>query len=185
MIDEAVAAHYEAVLGQPTRKASFTIAGLPVRVQKWDTSANPFGVAFYGSIGASSEPLPGMPASHRVEFFIGLLPEEDGVARPLAMVATDSATHGSALGNGQTVTYPEPLWAGTEMRSFLVLRPQVEMVPDLVLPDGEHVEFLQLVPIFADELELKASEGSDKLMATFEAAGVRFWDPRRGPLQFR
>src|SRR5690348_9709442 len=148
MILDDVKQHYVAVFGDPSRRASFRIDSYTAEVFKWEPSANPHGVAFYSSIGASRDPLSGLEPSHRVEFFIGFLPEQDGVARPLAMVAIDPILHGSALGPGQTVTYPEPLWTGTEMCSLLILRPQHALVPDLVLDDGVHVEFLQLVPIY-------------------------------------
>ena len=182
MILDDVKQHYVAELGEPTRRASFQIDAYPAEVFKWDASVSRFGVAFYASIGASRDPLSGMDPTHRVEFFIGFEPEQDGVARPVAMVALDPVLHGSALGHGQTVTYPDPLWAGTGMHSFLILRPQVEMIPDLVLADGVHVEFLQLVPLFAGELEFKVAHGAEALMAELEEAGVPFWDPNRVPL---
>jgi hypothetical protein len=182
MVLDAVRQHYVAVLGEPSRRASYKIDSYPAEVFKWDAAANPHGVGFYASIGASRDPLSGLYPSHRVEFFVGFLPEQDGVARPLAMVALDPVLHGSALGPGQTVTYPEPLWLGTEMCSFLILRPQVQIVPDLVFSDGVHVEFLQLVPIFASELEFKVAHGADALMAELEQACVPFWDPNRAPL---
>lgn len=182
MILEDVKRHYVSVLGAPSRRASFRIDAYPAEVFKWDDTANPHGVAFYASIGASRDPLSGMEWSHRVEFFVGLLPEEDGVARSLAMVALDPVLHGSSPGHGESLTYPEPLWSGTEMRSFLILRPRVEVIADLELAGGVHVEFLQLIPLFSSELEFKMALGEDELMSELERAGVPFWDPNRAPL---
>lgn len=182
MILDDVKQHYVAVFGEPSQRASLRIDSYPAEVFKWDAAANPHGVAFYASVGASRDLLSGIDPSHRVEFFIGLLPEQDGVARSLAMVTLDPVLHGSTLGPGQTLAYPEPLWSGTEMSSFLILRPQVEMVPDLVLDDSVHVEFLQLVPLYAGELGFKVARGADALMVEFERAAVPFWDPNRAPL---
>ncbi len=182
MILDDVKQHYTSALGEPSRRASFQIDAYSAEVYKWSADQNPQGVALYASIGASRDPLTGMDSSHRVEFFIGFLPEQDSVARPLAMVALDPVLHGSTLGHGETVTYPEPLWPGTEMCSFLILRPQTHVIPDLMLPGGLHVEFMQLVPLFPSELEFKIAHDEDELMEELERAGVPFWEPDREPL---
>lgn len=182
MISDEVRAHYVAVLGEPARSATFRVDAYAAEVLKWDAAANTHGVALYCSIGASRDPLRGLGLTHRIELFVGFQPPCDDAARVLAMVALDPVIHGSALGHGQTFTYPEPLWSGTEMRTFLVLEPRVEIIPELALPGRVHVRFLQLIPLFGSELELKVQQGEASLMTEFERAAVPFWDPYRPPL---
>ena len=60
-----------------------------------------------------------------------------------------------AVGHGETVPANGPLWPGTAMCRFLVLRPIGEIISPLELPDGMHVEFMQAIPIFESEFAAK------------------------------
>jgi Suppressor of fused protein (SUFU) len=84
-----------------------------------------------------------------------LIPEKDDVASPLAALALYHARKGASVGHGDTVAAEQPLWPGTEMRRFLVVRPRDDYLPPLNLTDDLHVEFLQAIPIFESELEYK------------------------------
>jgi hypothetical protein len=149
-----------------------------VEVYKWDPEATPEGVALYATIGASELPLVGHDPAHRAEFFVGLLPAKDDIARPLAMLASHSAHEKTALDHGHTVIFLEPFWAGTSLRTFLVMRPVSEILPTLGLPGGVHVEFLQAIPLFQSELAFKKANGAEALLRRWEESGVPFWDPR-------
>ena len=61
------------------------------------------------------------------------------------------------LGDGHTITFEEPLWPGTPMRSLLLARPPEPIIPDLTVDDRVHVEFLQAIPLFDSELALTVS----------------------------
>lgn len=172
---------YRARWGEPSRRAFFEVAGLEVEVLKWDADITPEGVAMYATVGASAFSMAGRDPSHRVEFFVGLLPEQDDVASPLAALALYSVRQHVAVGHGDTVSAGEPLWRGTDMQWFLVLRPLEEIIPTLELPEGLHVEFLQAIPIFENELAFKAARGADMLLRRWESAMTPFWDPRRAP----
>src|SRR5467141_2338909 len=88
MIARAIEEHYVKRWGLPSRRASFTSQrGPDMEVLKWNASSNPEAVALYATIGASATPLRQSDPSHRVEFLVGLLPEEDQVARSLALLA--------------------------------------------------------------------------------------------------
>jgi hypothetical protein len=76
--------HYIELWGEPSREAEFEILGHEIEVYKWDADANPEEVVMYATVGASASPTPGSP-SHRNEFYVGLLPEHDAMAAPLAM----------------------------------------------------------------------------------------------------
>jgi hypothetical protein len=179
-ISDELKEHYRRLWGEPSRTASFRMRGHAIDVFKWEAQKNPEQVNMYATIGTSAHGLPGQPSSHRVEFYAGLDPARDEIARPLALLALEPVINGMSLGHGQSVTYPDPLWKGTDMRSFLLLRPSELVIPDLQLP-GLHVEFLQAVPLYSVELDYKARHRVEGLLRRWEASGVRFWNPDRVP----
>lgn len=178
MITNDVAAHYRALWGEPSRKAEFTAFGHRVEVYKWSEDANPEGVNLYATIGCSVYPIVGFNSEHRLELYAGLLPAADDVAKPLAMVALDPILHNTPLSEGHTITYPEPLWRGTAMNSVLIMRPVEPIIPPLRTA-GVHVDFLQVVPIFASELAVIRRAGHRGLLAHWQRKRVPLWDPRR------
>ena len=181
MMVGAVRDLYVARWGEPSRKAAFRVAGLEVEVYKWKAEVNPEGVTLYATIGSSAHAVAGRDTKHRVEYFLGLLPPRDAVASPLAALALYSRREGVALGHGDTVPADGPLWPGTDMRCFLVLRPLSNVIPPLELADGMHVEFMQAIPIFESELAYKARHGAKDLLEHWQQTGVAFWDPGRIP----
>jgi hypothetical protein len=181
MIVDEVRRHYLTLWGEPSRKANFRVLGHTVHVYKWDAERNPEQVNIYATVGASAYELPGREPAHRMEFFVGLNPAQDAIAKPLAMVALDAVVHGTELDHGHSITYPDPLWPGTDMHSLLVLRPVMEIVPPLVRGDGKHVDFMQVIPVFASEVAFKAERRTDALLERWRAANVPFWNPNRWP----
>jgi Suppressor of fused protein (SUFU) len=181
MITDAVRDLYVARWGEPSRKAAFRVAGLKAEVYKWDAEASPEGVALYATIGSSAFPMAGRDPSHRVEYFLGLLPPQDAVASPLAALALYSVREAAAVGHGDTVPSDGPLWPGTDMHCFLVLRPLGDIISPLELPDGMHVEFMQAIPIFESELVYKARHSAKELLEHWQESGVAFWNPGRLP----
>jgi suppressor of fused protein SUFU len=117
----------------------------------------------------------------RLEYFLGLLPPRGAVASPLAALTLYSVREGIAVNHGDTVPADGPLWPGTDMPRFLVLRPIGDVVSPLELPDGMHVEFMQAIPIFETELAFKARHGASELLEYWQESGVAFWNPVRSP----
>ena len=75
-----------------------------------------------------------------------------------------------------------PLWPGTEMRTFLVLRPLRDFLPALLLSDGLHVEFLQAVPLFDAERAFTEEHGGEALLQLWgSGAGSRSGTRTRAP----
>lgn len=181
MNTDAVRDLYVARWGEPSRNARFEVGGLEVEVFKWNAEINPEGVNLYATIGASARPMAGRDSNHRVEFFVGLLPAKDEIASPLAALALYPSREGVAIDHGHTIPADGPLWPGTDMRRFLVLRPLGDIIPPLELPDGLHVEFLQAIPIFDSELTYKSEHSAEALLSRWEESRVRFWDPSRSP----
>jgi len=181
IVTDAVRDLYRAHWGEPSRQARFEVGEFDIEVYKWAADANPEGVALYATIGASARPMAGRDPSHRVEFFLGLVPERDDVASALAALGLYSAREGTELDHGHTVPADGPLWPGTPMQTFLVLHPLSDFLPPLELPDGLHVDFLQAVPLFDAERAFKAEHGAEALLARWERDGVPFWNPERAP----
>jgi hypothetical protein len=159
----------------------FEIDDLAIRVLKWDAGTNGEGVAMYATLGASTWSLAGRDRSHRVEFFVGLAPAQDGIARALAALGLYGVRDEVALDHGHTVPGGGPLWPGSAMRSFLVLRPLAGFLEPLAPSDGLHVEFLQAVPIYESEKAFKSEHGVDSLLRRWEDTSLAFWDSNRDP----
>lgn len=171
---------YSGLWGDPARKAEFRKGELLVEVEKREPEANPEGVALYATLGGSRHPVPGRDSSHRFEFILGLLPERDDVASALAALALYSAREAEPLNHGHTVPADGPLWPGTEMDGFLVVRPISELVP-IIEADGLHIEILQAIPIFPSERSALRHQSAEEMLGGWQERGVAFWDPERQP----
>lgn len=169
---------YRARWGEPARTARFEVAGFAIEVLKWDADATTEGVTMYATVGASAWPIVGRAASHRVEYFLGLLPACDDVASAFAALGLYAAREGVEVDHGHTVPAGGSLWPGTGMSAFLVVRPLADFLPPFEMPDA-HVDFLQAIPLYESERAFKAVHGAEALLERWERAGVPFWDPRR------
>ena len=178
---QSVKEHYQNLWGEPSRTAHFEIMGKETDLFKWNADRNPEGVFLYATAGLSEYALAGYDATHRLELFTGLLPERDDIANPMTLLALSPVIRNSHLAANHTMSFPEPLWSGTEMHGFLVRKPIVEIVPPLELEDA-HVEFLQVIPVFPAEIAFKSKHGADALIRAWHEANVPFWDPDRSPL---
>jgi hypothetical protein len=176
---DAVRDFYREHWGKPSRQAVFRTGSFEIEVYKWDAAATNEGVNLYATLGASAEDMPGAEVGHRVEYFVGLQPGRDDIASPLAALGLFARREGKTIDHGHTVPASGPLWPGTDMSAFLVLRQVGEILPALPLPDGVHVEFLQAVPVFDSEIHFKAAQGAEALLQRWERTGTPFWDPGR------
>ena len=177
--------HYRHRWGEPSRTGSFDFGDeVFVEICKWDSDRpkNTERVTLYATIGASLHPMKGADPSHRIELVVGFDPPEDDVAGALAVLASFPRRQGTSLEHGHTVPFGEPLWAGSGMRAFLVLRPNVsDLIPPMDV-ENVHVDFLQAIPIYPSELEAKKTDGLTAFMDAWEEKKVPFWNPRRSPV---
>ena len=178
---QAVSDLYLARWGQPSRTATFQVGEFAVDIYKWNAETTREGVNLYATVGASARQMVGRDPLHRTEFFIGLLPAMDAVASPLAALALYSAREGVPVGHADTVPAGGPLWLGTEMCRFLVMRPISDIIQPLTLADGTHLEFLQALPIYESEFVYKKDHGAEALLERWEQSQVPFWNPSRSP----
>ena len=181
MLARQVICHYERNWGPPSRRASFSHDTGSIRVFKWSADRTSEGVALYATIGASDRIVDHRHRDHRVEYILGLLPEQDDAASPLSRLGSYGDRSGSSVLEGDTLSFTEPLWPGSELCALLVMRSREPLLPLLSTPDGPHVEFLQAIPLHATEVDAKSRLGSETLLARWEEARVPFWDPMRAP----
>jgi hypothetical protein len=174
-LQKGIAEHYRSVLGEPSREAQFVPRdGPPIQIWKWSKSVCRQGVNLYATIGASLALTKG---SRRVEFLIGLDPDADDIAGSLAEVALHGVGTGGAPAFGDTTTLAAPLWKGTAMQSFLFTTGGDEKIPSLVA--HPRVEFVQLVPLFPEEVAFKKKHGEPALWEVFKSIRAPYWDPWR------
>lgn len=176
---DAVSDVYRARWGDPSRQAAFRTGSDQIEVFKWDAAANGLGGDLYATLGGSAEDMPGAERGHRVEYLVELKPGRDDIASALAALGLFARREREFVDHGHTVPADGPLWPGTQMSTFLVLRQIGKIVPALELPDGVHVEFLQAVPMFESERRFKVTHGAEALMRRWEATRTPFWDPSR------
>lgn len=70
------------------------------------------------------------------------------------------------LGWGHTVSYDGPLSYTTELCASILINPPCGNIGGntCTLPDGEEVNFYQIIPLYGDELEFKFKNGTQKLL---------------------
>jgi hypothetical protein len=178
-IDDAVTEHYVRELGDSFRRIEYDVRGMPITVMAWTPDNNPQGVHLYATVGASRRPLGESQSGHRFELIGGALPNEPRLAHVLSLAAAYPALFGEPLGHGHSIPYEEPLWPGTDMQKVLVVRPLEDLVSRLELPDGSHVEFLNALPVYEEEVAFKSTHGLDRLRDAWQTGNIPFWDPRR------
>ncbi len=166
--------------GDPARTAQFSGDGNDVSISKWEAGQTDEGVTLYVTNGASRR-VCDASRGRRVEFILGLLPEQDAVAKSLAMLA-GSVGSGIDVDRGHTVTLSEEFWPGASFRAFMVIPPAEEVVGPLGLDDGTHVEFLAVTPLYDSEVKLKKAHSAEWLMVKFEEMNIPWWSPRRPSL---
>jgi len=179
-IAQAVEGVYEQRWGRPARRARFATTEYSIDVCKWTPETNGEGVTIYATIGASNYSMPESDPSHRVEYFVGLLPECDAYAEPLATLSLYPFLHNVNVDAGHTLALPDPFCQGSPMHVFLVARPAPGFFAAIEV-GSQHVEFLQAIPIHDVERDFRAANGDGDLRDLWEREGVRFWDPFRRP----
>ncbi len=88
------------------------------------------------------------------------------------------------LGWGHTVENDGAFADNTEMNASLLLNPGAyEPEADVcVLPDGDEVNFYQVLPLYEDEIDYKLEKGIDELLEKMTGRMSSIIDPRRAPV---
>jgi hypothetical protein len=175
---EQVRAAYAARLGEPDREAQFEKDGIKISILKYAPSPATGDVTLYLTAGVSDLVQPEYDSTHRLEFFIGLLPGADQIAESLAWLGLMPQFSGKPLAHGHTWRSSGPVIPGYDFRGFFVLQSGEPIVPPIEL-DDVHVQVLMVAPLFTDELDYFRDHGTDALWDRMEEAEVPIWDPRR------
>jgi hypothetical protein len=87
------------------------------------------------------------------------------------------------IGWGHSVDNGEPFAENTELCGTIILSPPFgDDCAVCVMPDGEEVNFYQLIPIHQDEMDFKVDRGTDELLDAFEDNLSPVVDPEREPV---
>lgn len=169
----AVRECYTSLYGNPSREAEFVApSGKVVEVLKWDAQATGEDVCIYATIGACDQSLGLLN-----EYFIGLSPEEDSIVYALAEIALYGNGTMKTPKTGDSVTLSSDVWQNTGMTSFLFTDGSGIIAP--FAHGGVQISFVQVVPIYAEELEFKKKNGEKALWDLFEMQAVEYWNPCR------
>lgn len=169
----AIRNYYSELYGEPSREAEFLApSGKKIEVLKWGAEATGEEVSIYATIGASDE-----DQEISSEFFIGLSPEEDSIVFALAEIALHGNGTSTMPKSGDSITLSSDVWKNTHLTSFLFTEGS-EIIAPL---DGREskVCFVQLVPLYSQELEYKKKNGEEALWQMFEEKSVEYWNPCR------
>lgn len=88
--------------------------------------------------------------------------------RLLKMLARMPVSEDTWLGWGHTIDYGQSFAENTELSSVLLLDPAAsEDAAVLTLPNGENVNFYQLIPLYKEEQDYKLKNGTNELLKQF------------------
>lgn len=170
-----IAAHYASLFGAAETRHVYKTKTHSFEVLCWSPQQTGEDVYIFATVGAFA--TMGL-AIHRCEFFFGLTGQPPGVPGALAEVALDGNGTGGIPSSGDTITLAFDLWEGTGARSFMFTDGGEAIIPPLRKGDVA-VDFVQLVPLYADEVAYKKAHGQAALWQHFEANQVAYWDPHR------
>ncbi|HZQ32357.1 MAG TPA: suppressor of fused domain protein [Mycobacterium sp.] len=166
MTDE-IRAHLRAHFGRDPDVASVTFVGLqPIDVLRFGPDDD--GVTSYVSVGGSRH-AEGTPAEVAVSLRAGSVLK--GLARSVAVLAAAPAVEGLVLTPDALVDLGQSLWQGAPFTAILLGRSEIQPV--------ENMEFLQAIPITANEAAWVRLKGPDAMREAWRQDGVDVLDPAR------
>lgn len=187
---EAVEMHIARYFGEYTARLTKEVAsGMQVGICIIPpTSQRAYYILATIGMGAYPMHIPAELAQYkleRAEFLITLPPdwkafegEEqwDWPIRLLQDAARLPEEHQTWLGWGHTVQAKAPYADNTRLCGALLVEPQMggEQEGVCALPDGQEVNFYQLIPLYQEELEFKRKNGAQALLERIADAGVSY-----------
>jgi len=85
--------------------------------------------------------------------FLLLSPEVDSIAEAIAQIAIEGSGSSNIPQYGDTITLSFPLWEGSEIYTILFNDGAKILAPLKI--NNNFIKFIQLVPLFSNELQLK------------------------------
>jgi len=170
--------HYLTHFGSPKDSETIESDGVNVEICTWPSPLAESTGVLVATLGGAMVPAPDPSSNHRYEFFALLNPGLTKISRILAELATYSLSEGVGLGDSHSVDFQRPLSEFNEMHQVLLIRPADDFLPTLAA-GAVHVEFLEVIPVFAAEVSFKQEHGLGALVEKWEALEVQFWNPAR------
>lgn len=167
------------LFGEPWHTARYRTGDRSIRVFAWTPEQTGQGVYIFATLGAHAGV--GNP-DQGCEFFFGLTSCPEGLPDSLAEVALDGNGTDRIPQSGDTITLAFDLWQGTRARAYMFTDGGDEIIPPLEI--GElRLDFIQLVPLFSEEVDFKTRRGEAALWQAFERVQLPYWDASRSPLR--
>jgi hypothetical protein len=171
VIVEQLREHYTQVVGtEPAYRALRTRDGHALGVFEWPAGNSRLGVHFYASAGASRY---GPDARHyAVELFVGVKQGDEAVLEGFADMALSVLKSGTVPRHGVFVAGDWKVIKGREFTGWVLTERPDDLIPQLDLPDGRHVVFLDALPVFWEEAEYRHGNRADDLFDIWEKEEV-------------
>ena len=176
MIVEQLRQHYTKVVvgAEPVFREMRSRDGHALGVFEWPAGTSRLGVHFYASAGASEY---GPEArDHAVELFVGVKPGDHAVLEGFADMALSVLKSGTVPRHGVFVAGDWKVIKGRDFTGWVLTERLDDLVPQLDLPEGRHVVFLDALPVFWEEAEYRHGNRADDLFEIWEAEEVKSWD---------
>lgn len=167
--------HYASLYGEPIERRIYKTQTHSFEVLAWSPQQTGEDVFIFATVGAYASMG---TTTEMCEFFFGLTSAPNGLADSLAEVALDGNGTGKIPSSGDTITLAFELWENTQAQSYMFTDGGDEIIPQLKR-NGAIVDFIQLVPMFAKEIDYKKKHGEAALWETFEDRQVAYWDAGR------
>jgi hypothetical protein len=167
---EEVDLHYRRHLGEGVEYRSFEPPqpGL-VGVLEWPVEASHVGIPFYATLGLHKLIHHGKDVHQGLELFTGLTHGSDGFRRSFALMVNDLIIEQIHVEAGHLVSPQRGrIMDGFSFTSWLVIERADDLLPDIRLKDGSLVTFLNVIPIFKEEVECIKSLGHEALFEVWD-----------------
>ncbi|PNH82948.1 MULTISPECIES: suppressor of fused domain protein [unclassified Arthrobacter] len=146
-------------------------------VFEWPAGTSRRGVHFYASAGAS--PYGPDARHHAVELFVGVEAGDEAVLEGFADMALSVLKSGTVPRHGVFVAGGWKVIKGRDFTGWVLTERPDDLIPQLDLPDGRHVVFLDALPVFWEEAEYRHGNRADDQFEIWEAEEVKSWDLNR------
>ncbi|GAB5079721.1 suppressor of fused domain protein [Arthrobacter sp. AD-310] len=174
MIDELRQHYTKAIGAEPILHEMNTRTGKQMGVFEWPAGSSRLGVHFYASAGAGHYWKD--VHRHAVELFTGVSHGGQEVLDAFATMALNVHVSGTIPQHGVFVAGDWKVIKGRKFTGWLLTERLDNFMPNLEVPDGGHVAFLDTIPVFPEEADYRHGNRSDDLFDIWEAEGVRSWD---------
>ncbi|GGI85554.1 hypothetical protein GCM10007175_23310 [Pseudarthrobacter scleromae] len=174
-LGEELDAHYRAHVGpDPIRWGNRETWPPPVSLHEWNASSNRMGVHFYATYGMSLAALRGS-VSHGVELYSGVDQKSDELRDAMAALASNARDSGTIFRDCEILDAQAAVIPGRTFTGWIFFDRSDQVLPDLALSNGCHIKYLDIAPVFPEEVEYSRANGVDALLELWNSEGTEVW----------